>query len=44
MPTEKTQGRSLYRATHHFDLINWYLEADPLEVSAFGQLKNYGQW
>jgi len=33
----------VHKATHHFDLINWSLEADPVEVTAFGQLKNYGR-
>jgi predicted dehydrogenase len=33
----------VHKATHHFDLINWYLEADPTEVSAFGRLRNYGR-
>ena len=33
----------VHKATHHFDLINWYLEADPVEVFATGQLKNYGR-
>jgi predicted dehydrogenase len=33
----------VHKATHHFDLVNWYLEADPVEVSALGQLRNYGR-
>ncbi|MGH9881029.1 MAG: Gfo/Idh/MocA family protein, partial [Pyrinomonadaceae bacterium] len=33
----------VHKATHHFDLINWYLEADPVEVSALGQLRTYGR-
>ena len=33
----------VHKATHHFDLLNWYLEADPAEVSAFGSLRNYGR-
>ncbi len=33
----------VHKATHHFDLINWALEADPVEVTAFGELKNYGR-
>ena len=37
-------GGSLYvhKATHHFDLVNWWLDADPIEVIADGQLKVYG--
>ncbi len=36
---------SLYchKASHHFDLINWYLDADPVEVNAFGSLRRYGK-
>ncbi len=32
----KSKGGSLWvhKATHHFDLINWWLDADPVEVSA----------
>lgn len=40
----KAGGGSLWvhKATHHFDLINWWLGADPAEVSAFGKLNVYG--
>ena len=32
----KSKGGSLWvhKASHHFDLINWWLDADPVEVSA----------
>ncbi len=33
----------VHKASHHFDLINWWLDADPVTVSAFGGLKNYGK-
>jgi predicted dehydrogenase len=33
----------VHKATHHFDLINWWLDADPVEVSAFGSLSHYGK-
>ena len=33
----------VHKATHHFDLLNWYLDADPVEVMAFGTLRNYGK-
>jgi predicted dehydrogenase len=41
----KSRGGSLWvhKATHHFDLINWWLGADPVEVSAFGELNVYGK-
>jgi predicted dehydrogenase len=32
----------VHKATHHFDLINWWLDADPVEVQAFGELAHYG--
>ena len=41
----KSKGGSLWvhKATHHFDLINWWLDADPVEVSARGSLTVYGR-
>lgn len=33
----------VHKATHHFDLLNWYLESDPREVKAFGELVHYGR-
>ena len=34
----------VHKATHHFDLVNWYFGvADPVEVSALGELRNYGR-
>ena len=33
----------VHKATHHFDLLNWYLESDPAEVFARGALRNYGR-
>lgn len=40
-----SKGGSLWvhKATHHFDLINWWLDADPVEVSAAGTLEVYGK-
>jgi predicted dehydrogenase len=40
----KEKGGSLWvhKATHHFDLVNWWLDADPVEVSALGALNHYG--
>ena len=32
----------VHKATHHFDLINWWLDADPVEVQAYGELSHYG--
>ena len=33
----------VHKATHHFDLVNWWLGADPVEVSAVGSLQRYGK-
>jgi len=33
----------VHKATHHFDLINWWLDADPVEVSARAGLEVYGR-
>jgi predicted dehydrogenase len=41
----KNGGGSLlvHKATHHFDLMNWWLAADPVEVVADGKLRVYGR-
>jgi predicted dehydrogenase len=41
----KDKGGSLWvhKATHHFDLVNWWLDADPVEVQAYGELSHYGK-
>ena len=33
----------VHKATHHFDLINWIMDAEPVEVNAFGDLRHYGR-
>lgn len=33
----------VHKATHHFDLLNWYLGSDPQAVTAFADLKMYGR-
>ena len=33
----------VHKATHHFDLLNWYLGSDPREVFARGALVHYGK-
>jgi len=33
----------VHKATHHFDLLNWYLAADPDEIFARGELRYYGR-
>jgi predicted dehydrogenase len=32
----------VHKATHHFDLVNWWLDSDPKEVFAYGALEHYG--
>ncbi len=41
----KDKGGSLWvhKATHHFDLLNWWLDSDPVEVKAYGELEHYGK-
>jgi predicted dehydrogenase len=41
----RQHGGSLlvHKASHHFDLLNWWLESDPEEVFAFGSLEHYGK-
>jgi len=33
----------VHKASHHFDLTNWWLDSRPLEVSAGGDLRFYGR-
>ncbi len=42
---ERDKGGTLlvHKATHHFDLLNWWLDSDPVEVTAFGALEHYGK-
>jgi len=41
---ERASGGTLlvHKATHHFDLLNWWLDSDPVEVMAYGSLDHYG--
>ncbi len=32
----------IHKSTHHFDLLNWFLEQDPVKVNAFGTRRFYG--
>ena len=32
----------VHKSTHHFDLLNWWLDAEPMEVNAHGSLRHYG--
>jgi predicted dehydrogenase len=33
----------VHKATHHFDLLNWFIDSDPVEVHAYGDLEFYGR-
>ena len=35
-------GLFVHKATHHFDLLNWWIGADPVRVFAQGSLRRYG--
>ncbi|MFC2125048.1 Gfo/Idh/MocA family protein [Bacteroidota bacterium] len=41
----KDKGGTLlvHKATHHFDILNWWLDSDPVEVYAYGELEHYGK-
>jgi predicted dehydrogenase len=35
-------GLSIHKSTHHFDLVNWWLDQKPEEVFAYGSLNYFG--
>ena len=36
-------GLLVHKSSHHFDLVNWWLGARPVDVHAFGRLFFYGE-
>jgi len=40
---DKSGGLMVHKATHHFDLINWWIASYPKQVFAMGDLLFYGQ-
>ena len=40
---DKSGTLLVHKATHHFDLLNWFIDSDPLEVTAYGALEHYGK-
>lgn len=38
-----SSGLLVHKSTHHFDLVNWWLNARPREVFAMGGLRFYGK-
>ena len=39
---EKSGTLLLHKSAHHFDLLNWFIGSDPVEVHAYGDLEKYG--
>ncbi|NUN92626.1 MAG: Gfo/Idh/MocA family oxidoreductase [Verrucomicrobiae bacterium] len=39
---ENSGGLLVHKSTHHFDLVNWFLAQEPVEVFAIGSLQFYG--
>ncbi|RAP75970.1 Gfo/Idh/MocA family protein [Paenibacillus montanisoli] len=35
-------GLLVHKSTHHFDIVNWVLADEPIEVHAFGSTRYYG--
>lgn len=35
-------GLSVHKSTHHFDLVQWWIDQKPVEVFAYGALNYYG--
>ncbi len=33
----------VHKATHHFDFVNWLLDAEPVQVQAYGDITRYGK-
>ncbi|MDD4108992.1 MAG: Gfo/Idh/MocA family oxidoreductase [Prolixibacteraceae bacterium] len=40
---DKSGTLLVHKATHHFDLLNWFIDSDPVEVTAYGALEHYGK-
>jgi len=41
--TEKSGSLWVHKASHHFDLLNWWIDSDPETVYALGELNFYGK-
>ena len=40
---DKSGTLLVHKSTHHFDLVNWFLDADPVDVAARGGLDYFGK-
>ncbi len=39
---ENSGGLLVHKATHHFDLVNWWIQQEPEQVMAYGTRRFYG--
>lgn len=39
---ENSGSLLIHKSSHHFDIVNWLLEQDPVEVNAYGTRRFYG--
>ncbi|MEN8227277.1 MAG: Gfo/Idh/MocA family oxidoreductase [Bacteroidota bacterium] len=39
---QKSGTLLVHKSTHHFDLLNWWIDSDPAEVFGYGDLEFYG--
>ena len=41
---EASRGGTLWvhKATHHFDMVNWFIDSEPEQVQAYGSLERFG--
>ena len=40
---DKSGGLLIHKASHHFDLVNWFIDSWPQQIFALGELKFYGK-
>ncbi len=40
---ENSGSLMVHKSTHHFDIVNWILEQDPIAVNAYGTRRYYGK-
>ncbi len=41
--SEKSGSLWVHKCTHHFDLVNWWLDSEPVEVFAYASLDKFGR-
>jgi predicted dehydrogenase len=39
---ENSGGLLIHKSTHHFDLVNWLIDDEPVTINAFGATRYYG--